>query len=626
MHHSSNVLLRSLRRSVNTYASNSRLTALRQTMAASPEKIDAFVIPSEDAHQSEYTAECDNRRAWISGFTGSAGCAVVSQDVAALFTDGRYFLQASQELSDDWKLMKQGMPGVPNWKEYLIKDLPQGSHIGIDPSIITVGDAMALEKELASVGSKLVSVQQNPVDQIRKDRPVRPTHTIMDHDIKYAGKSREAKIHDLRLVLAQKGYDGTIVSSLDEIAWLLNLRGSDIHCCPIFFAYCMVTRDNAVLYVANADERLSSKLLSELGTHVEIKSYDSIFHDLKKDHMKTNKRFMVDPELTNLSIVQALGGKDKVAFESSPITLAKAIKNEAELNGLREAHKRDAVAVSKHFAWLSDQLRNKKQRLFEAEAAVHLEDMRRQSNAYVGLSFDTVAATGPNGAIIHYQPSPNHSAIIDPQQIYLCDSGAHYLDGTTDITRTYLFDGKPTDFQKRAFTRVMQSHISVDNAVFPIGVTGYQLDSIARQPLWQDGLDFRHGTGHGVGAYLNVHEGPHGIGGRHTYSQVPFEEGMVVTNEPGYYQDGEFGIRLENVLVVTKAKNAPYYFGDRDYLGFEHITFVPFGKRLFDNTLLSGSDRAWINNYHQECRHILEPQLANDSQTLKWVEEETEPL
>ncbi|KAG2219136.1 hypothetical protein INT45_000508 [Circinella minor] len=636
MHRSTN-LLRSFQRSFinsstnSSHALNNRLNALRETMASSPEKIDAFVIPSEDAHQSEYTAECDNRRAWISGFTGSAGCAVVSQDAAALFTDGRYFLQASQELSGDWTLMKQGMPGVPNWKEYIIKDLPQGSRIGIDPSIITVGDAIALEKDLASVESKLVPVQgKNPVDQIRKDRPVRPTHPVVDHDIKYAGKSREAKLHDLRLVLAQKGYDGTVVSALDEIAWLLNLRGSDIHCCPIFFAYCVVTRDHAVLYVANADERLSAQLRSELDDHVQIKSYDSILDDLQSYYQKSsdnNKRFMVDPELTNLSIVQALGGQDKVVFESSPITIAKATKNEAELNGLREAHKRDAVAVSKHFAWLSDQLRNnKQQRLHEADAAQHLEDMRRQFKNYVGMSFDTVAATGSNGAIIHYQPSPNHSAIIDPKQIYLCDSGAHYLDGTTDITRTYLFDGQPTEFQKRAFTRVMQSHIAVDKAIFPTGVTGYQLDSIARQPLWQDGLDFRHGTGHGVGAYLNVHEGPHGIGGRQAYSQVPFQEGMVVTNEPGYYQDGEFGIRLENVLIVTRPKNIPYRFGDRDYLGFEHITFVPFGKRLFDTKLLSESDRQWINNYHQECRRVLEPQLVNDNQTLKWVEEETEPL
>ncbi|KAI9497106.1 Creatinase aminopeptidase [Zychaea mexicana] len=618
-------LLNSLKRTFSTHVSDNRLDALRQAMTSSTEKIDAFVIPSEDAHQSEYTAECDNRRAWISGFTGSAGCAVVSQDCAALFTDGRYFLQASQELSSDWQLMKQGMPKVPTWQEYLVKNLPKGSRIGIDPALMTIDNATALEKELASVGSQLVPVQENPVDRVRKDRPKRPTHPIYRHNLKYAGKNRESKLHDLRVTLTQRGYDGTVVSALDEIAWLLNLRGSDIHCCPIFFAYCVVSREDTVLYVANADERMSSELRAELDAHVQIKPYDSIWDDLKHQNA-SNRRFMIDPTLTNLSIVQALGGQDKVGLEPSPVALTKAIKNEAELNGMREAHKRDGVAVSKHFAWLSDQLRNKRERLYEADAVQHLEDMRRQHDTYVGISFDTIAATGPNGAIIHYNPSPTHSAIIDPQQMYLCDSGAHYIDGTTDITRTYLFDGKPTDFQKRAFTRVMQSHIAVDTATFPPGVTGYQLDSIARQPLWKDGLDYRHGTGHGVGAYLNVHEGPHGIGSRQAYSKVPFKQGMVVTNEPGYYQDGEFGIRLENVLIVNESKTAPYHFGGHNYLGFEHVTFVPFGRRLFDTSLLNEADRTWINSYHQECRRVLEPQLVNDSRTLKWIEEETEPI
>ncbi|KAI8148444.1 Creatinase/aminopeptidase [Fennellomyces sp. T-0311] len=611
-----------IKRSFSTHVPDNRLNGLRQLMATSPEQIDAFVIPSEDAHQSEYTAECDNRRAWISGFTGSAGCAVVSQDTAAMFTDGRYFLQASKELGDDWTLMKQGMPGVPTWKEYLAKNLPKGSRIGIDPSLITAGDAFALKSELQSAGSDLVAVQKNLVDRVRRDRPERPTHPIKEHALKYAGKSREEKLRDLRDGFTQRGYDGTVVSALDEIAWLLNLRGSDIHCCPIFFAYCVVTRDDAVLYVANADERLPSHVLSDLNAHIKIKPYEQIIDDLKD---QTDKRFVVDPAITNLSIVEALGGQKNVGLEESSIALAKARKNDAELKGIRESHKRDGAAVSKHFAWLSHQLCDKK-RLYEAEAAEHLEEMRRQHESYVGLSFDTVAATGSNGAIIHYQPSPTDSAVIDPYQIYLCDSGAHYLDGTTDITRTFLFDGKPTEFQKRVFTRVMQSHIALDKAVFPTGTTGSQLDPIARQPLWQDGLDFRHGTGHGVGAYLNVHEGPHGIGSRAAYTKVPLEQGMVVTNEPGYYQDGEFGIRIENVLVVKKPEHVPYRFGDRDYLGFEHVTFVPLGKRLLDPALLSESDRAWINSYHQECRKVLEPQLLGDSRTLKWVEEETEPL
>ncbi|KAI7883982.1 Creatinase/aminopeptidase [Lichtheimia hyalospora FSU 10163] len=604
--------------------STTRLEALRKAMSQSTDKIDAFVIPSEDAHQSEYTAECDNRRAWISGFTGSAGCAVVTQDTAAMFTDGRYFLQASQELDESWTLMKQGLPGVPNWKEYLVKNLPSGYRIGVDPTVLTAADAVDLGNELAKISSTLVPVGENPVDKIRQDRPARPTNPVVAHDIQFAGKSRETKLDELRKAIREKGYDGTVVSALDEIAWLLNLRGSDIHCCPIFFAYCVVTNNDAVLYIDNINKRLSQDIQQQLReSSIQLRDYDQIFDDLQ--HVNRDQRFVIDPTLTNLSIVQALNGLDYVGQEPSPITLAKAIKNDAELYGLRECHKRDGAAVSRHFAWLADMLCNQQRKISEADAAAHLEEMRRQNSEYVGMSFDTVAATGPNGAIIHYQPSPTHSAIIDPRQIYLCDSGAHYMDGTTDITRTFLFDGEPTEFQKRAFTRVLQAHIALDQAVFPSGTSGYQLDTLARAPLWQDGLDFRHGTGHGVGAYLNVHEGPHGIGAREAYRQIALQEGMVVTNEPGYYEDGKFGIRIENVLIVKKA-TTPYSFGDKEYLGFEHATFVPLGRRLLDRQILTDKCRAWINKYHQECRKVLESQLENDRRALEWLEMETEVI
>ncbi|KAI9313582.1 putative Xaa-Pro aminopeptidase P [Dichotomocladium elegans] len=585
------------------------------------------VVPSEDAHQSEYTAECDNRRAWISGFTGSAGCAVITQDTAAMFTDGRYFLQASKELRNGWTLMKQGLPGIPTWKEYLSKNLSPGTRIGVDASLISTADAIALDKELAKVSSKIVPLAVNLVDEIREDRPARPVDPIKEHPIKYAGQSRQSKLQNLQSVLEQKGYDGMVVSSLDEIAWLLNLRGSDIHCCPVFFAYCTVTRDSCVLYIGNANDRLTKQLRRDLDPIVRIREYNQIFEDLNQAR-EQRQRYMIDPDSTNFSIVQALGG----IVKTSPITLAKAMKNEVELNGVRECHKRDAAAVSRHFAWLEDTLCNKGTPLLEAEAAVHLESMRQQNPEYVGMSFDTIAASGPNGAIIHYQPSATHSARIDPRQIYLCDSGAHYIDGTTDITRTYLFAGEASEFQKRAYTRVLQSHIALDRSVFPSGTTGnnlflagYQLDAIARAPMWQDGLDFRHGTGHGVGAYLNVHEGPHGIGTREIYRQIALQPGMIVTNEPGYYQDGQFGIRIENVLIVDKAKTA-FSFGGQDYLGFEHVTLVPLGKRLLDPQLLSESEREWINAYHQLCREVLEPRLQRDPRALEWVGKETERI
>ncbi|KAI9023837.1 peptidase M24, structural domain-containing protein [Phycomyces nitens] len=595
-----------------------RLTRLRQVMTELPKPLDAFVVPSEDAHQSEYTADCDNRRAWISGFTGSAGCAVITSSDAALFTDGRYFLQASQELGPEWKLMKQGTENVPTWQEYLGK-LPVNSNIGIDTSVITAADAKQLERDLASRGSHLVSVS-NLVDMVRNDRPKRPSNPVKIHSEKYAGLSHQSKIDQLRIALDARKCQGTVISSLDEIAWLLNLRGSDIHCCPVFFAYCIVTQQEAVLYVMNkGKDNLAKDVVEHLDkAGVQVRDYDDVFEDLKE----TTGRFMIDTNTTSHSILQALGS-ERVHEDSSWVSDAKAIKNEAELSGMRNAHKRDAAAVCRHFAWLSKSLAQGKL-IREAEAAIHLEDMRKQDQFYVGLAFDTISGTGPNGAIIHYQPPSLNSSIIDPKQIYLCDSGAQYLDGTTDITRTFLFDGQPTDFQKRAFTRVLQAHISIDQAVFPKGTTGYQIDSWARQPLWQDGLDYRHGTGHGVGAYLNVHEGPHGIGSRPVYKKNPLTPGMVVTNEPGYYEDGQFGIRIENVLIV-KPKDVPYP-SDTPFYGFEHVTFVPMGSSLLDQTLLTRQNQDWLNKYHEECRDVLEPLLKDDPATLEWVEQQTETI
>ncbi|KAG0165714.1 hypothetical protein DFQ30_008092 [Apophysomyces sp. BC1015] len=581
-------------------------------MAEAPEPIDAFVVPSADAHQSEYTAECDNRRAWISGFTGSAGCAVVTQNKAALFTDGRYFLQASEELDPNaWELMKEGLPNVPTWSEYLVKHIPPKSSIGIDPSVITANEASKLARSLDSVGSKLVSVP-NFVDLIRTDRPPRPAGPIRIHDIKFAGKRHSHKLNDLRLEIRKRGYDATLISGLDEIAWLLNLRGSDIHCCPVFFAYCLVTQDKTTLYIHDEEGRSGSDDIRSHLADVEIRNYSDLLSDLKK----TPGLFMVDHSM-NLSVVQTLG-EDRVRYEPSMVALAKSIKNDAELAGIRACHQRDAVAVCQHFAWLEHSLK-KGVSIREAEAAEHLKSMRQKHDAYVGLAFDTIAATGAHGAIVHYQPHPRNSAVIDSRQIYLCDSGAQYVDGTTDITRTYLFEGEATAFQRRAWTRVLQAHITLDQTVFPEGITGYQLDAIARRPMWQDGLDYMHGTGHGVGAYLNVHEGPHGIGHRVAYNEVALKAGMVVTNEPGYYEDGQFGIRIENVLTVRQHHT-------KGYLGFEHITFVPLGQRLLDHKLLSQAERGWINHYHQECRAILEPLLKEDSQTLAWIEKETEPL
>ncbi|KAI7824315.1 Creatinase/aminopeptidase [Gamsiella multidivaricata] len=598
-----------------------RVQKLRQVMQSPPYGVNAFVIPSEDAHQSEYVAECDEQRAYISGFTGSAGLAIVSTDSAALFTDGRYFLQASQQLDANWALMKSGLPGIPTWQEYLVKNLPAGSRIGIDPLLLTATDARKLETELAQVESSLVSVP-NLVDMIWKDRPSRPARPLMILSTSTTGKTHTEKIQQLRRTLEEKGVAGCVVSGLDEIAWLFNMRGSDVHCNPVFFAYAIITQDDVQLYLQ--DKAISTKVKKHLGSEVLIRPYETIYEDLRalSKKLKDNKHKILLGTRTNLALSVALG-KENTLEVRSPVTDAKAIKNDVELEGMRQCHLRDAAAVINYFAWLEEQL-GKGIELDEADGAERLQQFRVEQKGFVGPSFDTISSTGPNGAIIHYKPEKPTAATIDPDQVYLCDSGAQYLDGTTDITRTLHFK-TPTEYERRCFTRVLQGHIAIDSAVFPDGTTGYLLDILSRRALWSDGLDFRHGTGHGVGAFLNVHEGPHGCGARPAFNEVPLTPGMTLTNEPGYYEDGRFGIRIENVLVVRKAQTR-HRFGGKEYYGFDHITFVPIQTKMIDRTLLSREEVEWVNRYHTECLERVSPFLKKDSLGLRWLQREAAPL
>ncbi|KAI1317885.1 hypothetical protein EDD11_007547 [Mortierella claussenii] len=599
-----------------------RLQKLRELMKSPSYSVTAFVIPSEDAHQSEYVAECDERRAFISGFTGSAGLAVVSLDAAALFTDGRYFLQASQQLDSNWTLMKSGMPDVPTWQEYLVKSLPAGSRIGIDPLVFTATDANQLEVELAKVGSSLVPVL-NLVDLIRDTRPARPAQKLLTLTTATTGRSHTDKIAQLRKDLDKKaGAVGCVVSGLDEIAWLFNMRGSDVHCNPVFFAYAIITQDHVRLYLQ--DQSVSKEVRDHLGPEVEIRPYDRIYEDLKamSSQLKANNQKMLLGTRTNLALSQALGKGNTIEMRSL-VTDAKAVKNDTELNGMRQCHLRDAAAVINYFAWLEDQLA-KGVILDEADGAEQLQRFRAEQQGFVGLSFDTISSTGANGAIIHYKPEKPTASIIDPTQIYLCDSGGQYLDGTTDITRTLHFN-TPTAHEKRCFTRVLQGHIAIDSVVFPEGTTGYALDILSRRALWSDGLDFRHGTGHGVGAFLNVHEGPHGCGARPAFNEVALVPGMTLTNEPGYYEDAGFGIRIENVLLVRKVETR-HQFGGKGYLGFEHVTFVPIQTRMMERELLSKQEIEWINRYHKECFAKVAPLLKEGSLGWKWLQREAVPI
>ncbi|CAO3620159.1 unnamed protein product [Mucor hiemalis] len=555
-------------------------------------------------------------------FTGSAGFAIVSDNEAALFTDGRYFLQASEQLDENWVLMKQGLPGVPTWQEYLVSRLPAGSRIGLDATLTTIADARDLQLRLDAVDSKLVPVKRNLVDIAwGEQRPLPPHDKVFVHPVEFAGESHQDKLNKVQEHLKTKNHYGVIVSALDEIAWLFNLRGSDVDCNPVFYAYAIVSQNDATLYIN------PEKLTAEVRQHLEgiqLKPYDAIFSDLaswKEVIISSNQKILIDGN-TSMAIEEAVGS-DNVLEERSFINDAKAIKNERELKGMRDCHIRDGAALVQYFAWLENQLLAGEQ-IDEVDGSDYLEKLRASQQDFVGLSFPTISSTGPNGAIIHYEPERGNCKVIDPKQIYLCDSGAQYKDGTTDVTRTLHF-GTPTQFEKACFTAVLQGHIALDIAVFPTGTTGYLLDPFARMPLWKQGLDYRHGTGHGVGSFLNVHEGPHGIGVRAPYNNTPLAEGMTVTNEPGYYEDGKFGIRIENVLLIRK-ENTPNNFGDRGYLGFEHVTIAPIGLNLIDVSLLSPVEKKWINDYHAECVEKLSPLIASNPEAVAWLEKETRPL
>ncbi|KAJ5176737.1 Xaa-Pro aminopeptidase P [Penicillium canariense] len=610
-----------------TVDTTERLSQLRQLMKE--HKVDVYIVPSEDSHQSEYIAPCDGRREFISGFSGSAGTAIISLSKAALSTDGRYFNQAAKQLDNNWHLLKRGIEGVPTWQEWTTEQAQGGKAVGVDPSLITASGARKLAETLEKNGSSLVGIQQNLVDLVwGKDRPSRPSEKVRVHPVKYAGKPFQEKVAELRKELETKKKAGFIVSMLDEIAWLFNLRGSDIPYNPVFFSYAIITPTTAELYV-EAD-KLTPEVTAHLGQNVVVKPYDSIFADAKalgtarsQSTSEAPNKFLLSNK-ASWALSLNLGGEDQVEEARSPIADAKAVKNEVELEGMRACHIRDGAALTEYFAWLQNELINKKTVLDEVDAADKLEQIRTKHDFFSGLSFDTISSTGPNGAVIHYKPEKGSCSVIDPTAIYLCDSGCQYLDGTTDTTRTFHF-GQPTEFEKQAFTLVLKGLIGIDTAVFPKGTSGFAIDVLARQFLWKEGLDFLHGTGHGVGSYLNVHEGPIGIGTRVQYTEVPIAAGNVISDEPGYYEDGKFGIRIENIVMAREVKT-PYTFGDKQWLGFEHVTMTPIGRNLIEPSLLSDAEIKWVNDYHAEVWDKTHHYFNEDELTQKWLERETQPI
>lgn len=600
-----------------------RVAKLRELLKQN--NVTAYVVPSEDAHASEYPAESDLRRAYITGFTGSAGCAVIDEKNASLFTDGRYFLQAGQQLEPKvWKLMKQGEPNVPTWQEFLVKDLPSRSRIGIDPSLISVDDAKTISAELQKVGSTLVPIESgNLVDQVwGTERPQRPQKPVFVLDEKYSGRSASDKIKELRAELKKKGDNvkGVVANMLDEVAWLLNLRGSDVPYNPVFFSFALVLLDKTILYVNESQLEESAK--KYIGKDVELRPYDKFYDDLRQlgNGLKEDEKIFLSKR-ASLAVQEALGGSSKVFVDRSIIIDQKSIKNETEIQGFRDSHIRDGAALASYFAWLEEQLQQGK-KVSEYAGSEELDKFRARDKEFRGPSFTTISSTGANGAIIHYSPDPNGCPNIDPSLMYLCDSGAQFTDGTTDVTRTWHFQ-KPDAEQIRAFTRVLQGHIAIDRAIFAAGTTGYQLDVLARRPLWGEGWDFRHGVGHGVGHFLNVHEPPQGISTRAVHNETSLKDGMVISNEPGYYKDGSWGIRIENLVVVRKAKT-PNSFGSKGYLCFERLTFCPIQVSLIDASLLDEAEKKWINDYHDETLAKVGPILKDlgDERGYAWLKKE----
>lgn len=464
-------------------------------------------------------------------------------------------------------------------------------------------------------GAEFIGQEQNLIDTIWQNRPKAPSNKVDVHATKYAGASAAEKLTEIRKIMKKNEVDGFVVSSLDEVAWLFNLRGSDVPFNPIFFSYAIVNENGSTIFVD--ENKLSAEVRGVLPTETRIRPYHDIF-DAAREVGQSSSNVLITSK-GSWALASALG--NNVKSLRSPIGDLKSIKNSKEMIGMKGSHVRDGAALCEYFYEMT-QLAASETKIDEVDAATILEEKRAAKEHFVGLSFPTISSTGANGAIIHYKPEKESCAIVDWSKIYLCDSGAQYKDGTTDITRTWHFQS-PSKFEKRAFTLVLKGHIAIARAVFPRGTTGYTLDTLARQHLWRDGLDYFHGTSHGVGSYLNVHEAPLGIGTRITFNEVPFQVGNVISNEPGFYLDGQFGIRIENIVVCVAAKTT-HNFGDRQYLAFETISFAPLCRALIDVEMLSNQEREWVDAYHTEVVSKLGPQVSRD--VFAWLEKECAPL
>ena len=588
-----------------------RLAALRDEMRR--EHLSAFIFPSSDPHNSEYVPPRWEGRKWISGFDGSAGTAVVTLHSAALWTDSRYFLAAEEQLAGtEFQLMRERMEGTPGIAEWIAAELSDAdsTEIGVDGMCMTYADVSDLKTELKHNGGITVRTNLDILDRVWTDRPSVPLNPVRIQPMEYAGESCRDKLGRIRSSLLRRGAGGMLMTQLDDIAWTLNLRGTDVHCTPVFVAWLIVAEEVAVLYIK--DEKLSPEVIDYLHAEgVAVDDYDNIIDALNSYDGYT---LLIDPATTNYTLSQ-LRGNFNLVSAPSPVPEMKAVKNEVECNGFRNAMLRDGVAMVKFLKWLEEAVPRGGET--ELSVSAKLRQLRAEQPLFMDESFDTIAGYEEHGAIVHYEPSPESDVALRPEGFLLLDSGAQYLDGTTDITRTIQL-GAVSDLHRRVYTLVLKGHLSLQNLCFPRGAAGTQLDAVARVAMWREGMNFMHGTGHGVGSYLSVHEGPHQV--RQEYRPAPMLEGMTVTDEPGLYLAGKFGVRIENTLLTV-----PYLtteFGR--FLRFEPLTLCPIDTRPIVVDMLSAEELAVLNAYHQMVYERLSPML--DAEHRAWLAAKTRNL
>lgn len=586
-----------------------RIHALR--MAFRPNNIKAFIIPSTDPHLSEYVAPYWMSREWISGFTGSAGTAVILMDKAGLWTDSRYFLQAEKELEGSGiTLYKEMLPETPSITKFLCQNLKPGESVSIDGKMFSVQQVEQMKEDLAPYQLQ-VNLFGDPLKNIWKDRPSMPDAPAFIYDVKYAGKSCGEKVAAIRTELKKKGIFALFLSSLDEIAWTLNLRGSDVHCNPVIVSYLLVTQDEVVYFIS--PEKITQEVNEYLQEQqVSLRKYDEAESFLNSF---TGENILIDPKKTNYAIYSAINPACKVVRGESPVTLLKAIRNEQEIAGIHHAMQRDGVALVKFLKWLEASVLSGKETELSVDRKLH--EFRAAQPLYMGESFDTIAGYKEHGAIVHYSATEESDVTLQSKGFLLLDSGAQYLDGTTDITRTIAL-GELTEEEKTDYTLILKGHIALAMAKVPAGTRGAQLDVLARMPIWSHGMNFLHGTGHGVGHFLSVHEGPQSI--RMNENPIVLQPGMVTSNEPGVYKAGSHGIRTENLTLVCKDKEG--MFGE--YFKFETITLCPICKKGIIKEMLTAEEVKWFNDYHQTVYKKLSPSLNEEEK--KWLLEATKAI